>query len=271
MSYTTSSHRDQSKGSSAYAEATAPNLLALSSYTVSSDYFSPSSQLCPQRCIPPPPMDAMTVYSCTETEDSSTCSSISAVDEESTPSSPRSIFQCYWEQSNRGAFASQSSSAQLLPPFSSIHSRCENSTQTSNKKALPSNESMERPNTDTTINRRRRRIFSGIAATTTTMNCGQEQLQHQHEPSLPVNPVSAAARHWRAGNVRKTKSAPGLVSQPSLSCLRKRTNNNNAPRRGSTNSSSDSSVTFSNHVDVVIFERPKEIWAAEGWSAFFSG
>jgi len=188
-----------------------------------------------------PPLDEVTIYSSTETDDSSTCSSVSSEEGDSssfvvsTSTSPRSIFQPYWEKHSRESVCDRIPS----PPLCDSSERSGQSTNTYERTIKVS----ERPN------RRRRRIFSDLG-------CAAPQ---QEVPKEMQTLVSAL----RMREVpRKTKSAPVLgTAKPSASCLRSGGNR----RRGS-----DSSVSFSSQVDVVYFERPKEIWAAGGWSKFFS-
>lgn len=195
--------------------------------------FSLSSS---QRSSSPPPLDEVTVYSSAETEDSSTCSSVSSDEllEESPPAAaPRSIFQSYWKTHSRPA-----------PPLEQASRDLEHVLKSSKSEE----EEQER---SASINRRRRRIFIDVG-------CGSSSSSsQQHVPEEVLSLVGAL----RPREVRKTKSAPGLVVRPGASCLRQ---GKSARRR------SDSSVTFSDQVDVVYFERPKETWASDGWSKFFS-
>jgi len=203
--------------------------------------FSLSSS---KRSSSPPPLDEVTVYSsCTENEDSSTCSSVSSdellLESESSPAAaPRSIFQSYWKNHSRPT-----------PPLEQESNQdYECSLKSSNN--YEEEEQEERP--ASSINRRRRRIFSDVG-------CSSSSSSQQHQVPEEVQSLVGALR---MSEVRKTKSAPGLVVRPGASCLRQ--GSKSARRR------SDSSVTFSNQVDVVYFERPKETWASGGWSKFFS-
>jgi len=189
----------------------------------------------------PPPVDEVTIYTETE-DDSSTCSSVSSAEGDSSafevpsPTSPRSIFQPYWEKHSR-----ESSICEQVPspPLCDSSERSSQSTNTYERTL----KSSERPN------RRRRRIFS---------NCAPQQ----ELPNVPKEMQSLVSALRMREVPRKTKSAPALsTAKPSSSCLRSST---------TTRRRSDSSVSFSTQVDVVYFERPKEIWAAGGWSKFFS-
>jgi len=187
-----------------------------------------------------PPLDEVTIYSSTETDDSSTCSSVSSEEGDSssfvvsTPTSPRSIFQPYWEKHSRESVCDRVPS----PPLCDSSERSGQSTNTYERTIKMS----ERPN------RRRRRIFSDLG-------CAAPQQEVPEEMQTLVSTLRMRVVP------RKTKSAPVLgTAKPSASCLR----SGNRRRR------SDSSVSFSSKVDVVYFERPKEIWASGGWSKFFS-
>jgi len=199
-----------------------------------------------------PPLDEVTLYSSTETDCSSTCSSeyleegdscsFSVVS--SCPATPRSIFQRYWEKQldkkTEGTINLVERSPS--PDVSELSASSEDSTQASSSDGA-------RPNHQ----RRRRRIFnegSGPAA------------------ALPQDAASLVAALRRDNRQpRKTQSSPTFSSNGSkpASCLRSKRR-----RSDSTMSSSSSSVTFSPQVDVVYFERPKELWASDGWSKFFS-
>ena len=206
-----------------------------------------------------PPLDEVTLYSSTETDCSSTCSSeylegegdscsLSVVS--SCSATPRSIFQAYWEKQHA---KNTEATINLIerpssPDVSESSSSSEDSTQASSGGARPNHQ------------RRRRRIFSDGGS---------------GPAALPQDAVSlvAALRTLRGENrkPRKTQSSPTFSSNGSskpASCLRSKRCRSDSTM--SSSSSSSSSVTFSPQVDVVYFERPKELWASDGWSKFFS-
>ena len=238
----------QSKSLSSPAQVTVPSarvtktveLLGMALELVGSSDFSLFSS--PQDSVTPPPLDEISIYSCAETDDSSTCSTVSLDDEgvNSSPASPRSIFQCYWDKHERRP---------SCLPSSSQDSTSGTNSKNSYEGMVSARGQAERPKADSC--RRRRRIFSDVGCSPETTLPVPEEVQ-----SL------VSSLRLRERIVRKAHSVPGLVSHPGASCLRKR----GIPERRR----SDSSVTFSDSVDVVYFERPKENWASDGWSKFFA-
>ena len=209
----------------------------------------------------PPPLDEVTIYSSSETDCSSTCSSVSLEHLEaeepedssssssvvsSSSSTPRSIFQRYWEKHHQGTEAAVTIVDRSPSPALSEgeSSRCA-STNTY-ERVLEANEARNRS--------RRRRIFS---------DCGCHP-DRQAPPAFSEEVLSlVGALRIAREPPRKTRSSPTLPSSAKAraSCLR-------SPSKQ--RKRSDSSVTFSQQVDVVYFERPKELWASDGWSKYFS-
>lgn len=204
-----------------------------------------------QRSATPPPLDEISVYCCSVTDDSSTFSTASFDDERvhnSSPASPRLIFQCYWDKHGR-----QPPSLPSLDSSFSDDSTC----STDFKHSFEA----ERPNTIHC--RRRRRIFSDVGCFSQAQTSSSSSSSSAPVPEDVQSLVSSLRLRERI--VRKAHSVPGLISQPGASCLRPSAKRSIPQRRHS-----DSSVTFSDHVDVVYFQRPKENWAADGWSKFFA-
>jgi len=150
-------------------------------------------------------------------------------------SRPRSIFKKYWENSGSTSFisrADKTARSVTTPATASVSSwdtDDESAAANSYERILKRNEG---------VKTRRRTIFGGS--------------QYQSSPSLarPYHPAPLE---------RKAKSACELEKRRLPSCLR----TSHAIRARS------SSVSFDCEVSVITYSKPKENWAAEGWSKLF--
>ena len=67
----------------------------------------------------------------------------------------------------------------------------------------------------------------------------------------------------------KATSEPILKHKKYRSCLKPGKFATTPPAKVE-RSQSDSSVSFKAVVDIVVYEKPKEHWAADGWSSYFA-
>jgi len=191
-----------------------------------------------------PPLDQITA--CSETDDASSVSSVSSLDEDEVCSSPlvapRSIFKPYWVKNGPSASLRRASVESL---------NNEGSTDTSSASETYE-ETLKVKEQDKPSSPGRRRIFGekGVCFS-------------KSEPQLSL---ALVARN----TFRKTQSSSTLKSHPKESCLRSGRysfSSQKSMRRDS--SRSDSSVSFSEDVDVVVYQKPVERYAQTGWSKWF--
>ena len=153
--------------------------------------------------------------------------------------SPRSIFGRYWEK-NVGAVVDPFETLKMISLATSVFEDDVASCNTYER-------TLQRPPvvcSTTPSSLPRRRIFPNASFNRVDLPC-----------------VSS----------RKTHSDSRLLKQTTVSCLRR----SRFSRHGSSSSeeqshSEHSSVSFSPKVDVIVFRRPVEHWAAKGWSEYFS-
>jgi hypothetical protein len=153
---------------------------------------------------------------------------------------PRSIFRAYWDKKgNRNHDASAQTKELDRGNSSSFFSSSSNTYELSLElREKTADKCQSSPNSH-------RRIFSKLSKSTPTLSL---------TAALDVN-------------MRKNMSISSLHGKPKGSCLR--------PARlsgceGRYSEASDSSVTFSTEVDIVVFQTPAERWAADGWSDWFA-
>ena len=181
-----------------------------------------------------PPLEQVTVCSTCEGDDDD----LSSVSSHKQDEGRRSIFTAYWDKNQEEAGTVPCS--KLIVQQRQL-----------DDKPLSSNTSYE----DTlkqTERPRRRRIFG---------------TSYTSESALPLT-VSGMS------SLRKTRSTSYLASnnnnkQPRASCLRP-SRYSGEPSRESSDQSESSAVSFCEGVDVVVFRRPTELWAADGWSDWFA-
>jgi hypothetical protein len=194
-----------------------------------------------------PPLDQVTVCSTVDDNDSSTSSvsSMSSDNEFRREEKPRSIFREYWKQSEGRILKDVSNSKE---PFPSMQDSCANTydcsleLHTQNVAKVDLSPRSRSP-------RSRRRIFGKVALS----------------ESAPTLSLYLFPRN----SVQKAKSESFLshAKKPKRSCLRQ-TRFCGKERRNS--DSSEVSVSFSPKIEVVLFQRPCEQWAADGWSNWFA-
>lgn len=154
------------------------------------------------------------------------------------PHPPRSIFGRYWEK-NPSAVVDPFETLKML----SLASAEEDDTASCNtyERTL-----QRRPGFDSPSSLPRRRIFPNAS------------LSHVTPPAAPPS--------------RKAHSDSRLLwkeSSPTGSCLR-RSRFSRHVSSSSSSSEHSSVVSFSPKVDVIVFRRPVEHWAAKGWSEYFA-
>ena len=178
-----------------------------------------------------PPLDQVTV--CSSEHDCDSVSSLSSDECDQSPQcSRRSFFKNYWDKKG-GA-----------PVFSRI--------------LAPSNDhedaslSSDRDNESCAANTYERTLKVKEAPTT-----NRRKVFSLSEPAL--NQIELRREH-----IRKTKSTS---AQGKPSCLRQSRFSLTSPRP---RSESEAQVTFSSQVDVMVYERPKEVFAGDGWSSYFA-
>lgn len=190
-----------------------------------------------------PPLDQVTV--CSSEHDTESVSSVSSdedsCDEATSRCSRRSLFKNYWGKKGGAPVFSS-------PPPSNDQEAA--SRITDDRQNDEDNESCGTYERTLKVNEalppaapRRRQIFSSSFVS---------------EPSLGRVVL-------RREQLRKTKSTSAL-GKPS--CLREsRFSPTSSPRQ---RSESEAHVSFSSKVDVMVFQRTREVWAAKGWSDFFA-
>jgi hypothetical protein len=178
-----------------------------------------------------PPLDQVTVCS------DSSVSSVSSTEE--TEPRRRSIFHGYWEKKGGAASCLRRESPE--PEESADHSTSSDDCNTY-ERILKINEGI--PNSLRRDPDESRRSIFGVCYSSSSA------------PELGL---------IKQTGVRKTQSAPTLEKKPVGSCLRQSRFSGQRARR-----QSDPSVSFSSQVDIVVYERPKELWASDGWSNFFA-
>lgn len=192
-----------------------------------------------------PPLDQVTV--CSSEHDNDSVSSVSSDEdscyEEASRCSHRSLFKNYWgKKGGAPAFSrprpsrNDQETAPRITNDRQIDNDDDNESCGTYERTLKVNEAPP-PATP-----RRRKIFSSSFVS---------------EPSL--NRVGL-----RREQLRKTKSSSAL-GKP---CLRQSRFSLTSPPRQT--SEPEAHVSFSSKVDVMVYQRPREVWAAKGWSDFFA-
>jgi hypothetical protein len=190
-----------------------------------------------------PPLDQVTI--CSELDSSSSdVSSVSSDEDDGTTTSqqspvvPRAIFGRYWEKKGGAPALSKTAPTRHVDDEVS----CGSYTY---ERTLKVQESQCGKVVSTPQSPTRRTIFKSCVS--------------ESSPTL-------IAMMLQQEQLRKTQSTSALTKKPS--CLRS-SRFAAAPRRESSDSL-DRSVTFSTKVDIVVFQRPVELWAPKGWSDYFS-
>lgn len=178
-----------------------------------------------------PPIDLVTVYS--TSDDSSEVSSYG----DNTSEGRRSIFGSYWEKNGS---ISRLPFNELILPTQGAESRC------GSCEPLLSDD--EHENILRFLSSRRR-IFGS--------SCWQ--LSESCLPSISEY------------SVRKSQSTPSLrISSRNSSCLRNGKFSSRSLQDMIISPPSDTSVSFSEDVDIVVFQEPLERWAPNGWAKWFA-
>lgn len=211
----------------------------LAAYLASNEGLSSSSSSLP-------PLDQFTACS----DDSSIISALSYDEDDQESSPPRSIFAKYWKKNQGEVKNARVTGKQSTPRIPTVETTSlEESSVISYERSLMVNEGVQCVSPVT-----RRRIF-------------EKKCLSESSPTLTLISL-ASLSHDKA--VRKAKSASTLLEQrPRASCLRP-SRFSGGKRLDFDSSSSFASVSFSDRVDTIVFEKPVENWAANGWSAWFS-
>ena len=191
-----------------------------------------------------PPLDLVTVTGSDDDDASSVSSMSSNVEDFDAP--PRSMFKAYWEKNgSRSSFSSISDRSGHKRRLSK-----ELTTFEAYEHSLSSSSLTEEDKTSASSSRRK--IFGNSGGCSFTRS----------EPYL-----SSTARLETDAGFRKSLSTSAICSKPK-SCLRYGRFSDRQARRESS-SSTLSSVSFKQGVQVVVYQLPIEQHAQKGWSKFF--
>ena len=207
----------------------------------------------PQRSSAPPPLDSITASQSFEDDDSSTLSSLSLQDPhedtaEQVEPRKRSIFSLYWEKTGQ-----QPIELMLAPAPAKIASSV---SSASDDIVRMNAESFQAHSNNVGIFRK-----DSPAMRRSIMGSGS----WSYSSSLPLFPSPEPVSR------KKSLSASELEKKTVRrnSCLRQARYSGDRESRRDSELSLSSSVSFDLNVDIVVFQPPKEKWAAEGWDNYF--